>query len=76
MPAHSSGAKVRRATAYATALGNYELYMNGKRIADHCMAPGYTQYDKRVAVQAYDVTETLQQGKNAAVFHPQTGFPE
>jgi len=57
---------VSRAIAYATALGNYELYMNGKRIADHCMAPGYTQYEKRVAVQAYDVTGILKEGKNAA----------
>ncbi len=57
---------VRRAMVYATALGNYELYLNGKRIGDHCLAPGYTQYDKRVAVQAYEVTEVLQQGKNAA----------
>lgn len=57
---------VRRATAYVTALGNYELYMNGKRIGDHRIAPGYTQYDKRVAVQTYDVTSGLQQGVNAA----------
>jgi alpha-L-rhamnosidase len=56
---------VRRATAYATALGNYELYMNGKRIGDHHLAPGYTQYDKRVAVQAYEVTSLIRQGKNA-----------
>ncbi|MBE0653462.1 MAG: family 78 glycoside hydrolase catalytic domain, partial [Bacteroidales bacterium] len=57
---------VRRAIAYATALGNYELYINGIRIGDHFLSPGYTQYDKRVAVQAYDVTTLLQQGNNAA----------
>jgi alpha-L-rhamnosidase len=57
---------VRRATAYATALGNYELHINGARVGDPHLAPGYTQYDKRVAVQAYDVTAFLREGSNAA----------
>ena len=57
---------VRRATAYATALGNYELHINGARVGDPHLAPGYTQYDKRVAVQAYDVTDLLREGGNAA----------
>ena len=56
----------RRATAYATALGNYELHINGTRVGDPHLAPGYTQYDKRVPVQAYDVTDLLREGNNAA----------
>jgi len=57
---------VKRAMAYATALGNYELFINGSLVSDDCLSPGYYQYDKRVAVQAYDVTDSLQKGKNAA----------
>nr|WP_227013709.1 family 78 glycoside hydrolase catalytic domain [Paenibacillus psychroresistens] len=56
---------VSRAMVYATALGNYELYINGERVGDHCLAPGLTQYEKRVAVQAYNVTALLNQGDNA-----------
>ena len=57
---------VRRATAYVTALGNYELHINGARVGDPHLAPGYTQYGSRVAVQAYDVTDLLREGSNAA----------
>ncbi|MCL5271104.1 MAG: family 78 glycoside hydrolase catalytic domain [bacterium] len=57
---------VRRAMAYATALGNYELRINGSRVGDPHLAPGYEQYDRRVAVQAYDVTGLLRTGRNAA----------
>lgn len=56
---------VCRAIAYATALGNYELHFNGTRI-DSCLSPGYTDYDKRVPVQAYDVTALLRSGINVA----------
>ncbi|MFC0210877.1 family 78 glycoside hydrolase catalytic domain [Paenibacillus chartarius] len=55
---------VRRAFVYATALGLYELRLNGERIGDR-FAPGWTDYDIRVQVQAYDITERLVQGGNA-----------
>ncbi|UCD50101.1 MAG: family 78 glycoside hydrolase catalytic domain [Phycisphaerales bacterium] len=57
--------KVRRATAYVTALGLYELHLNGRRIGDHTLAPEWTSYRKRVQYQAYDVTELLREGDNA-----------
>jgi alpha-L-rhamnosidase len=56
---------VRRATAHATALGNYELRVNGQPAGDDRLAPGYTQYDNRVAVRAYDITPLVRQGTNA-----------
>ncbi|GIO14981.1 alpha-L-rhamnosidase [Cohnella xylanilytica] len=55
---------IRRATAYATALGLYELHVNGRRIGDR-FAPGFTDYDKRVQTQAYDLTPWLTEGANA-----------
>jgi alpha-L-rhamnosidase len=55
---------VRRATAYATALGNYELRVNGQPAGDERLAPGYTQYNNRVAVRAYDITPLVHQGAN------------
>jgi alpha-L-rhamnosidase len=58
-------APVKRATAYATALGLYELSFNGRRAGDRVLAPEWTRYDGRVQYQAYDVTALLAQGRNA-----------
>lgn len=61
----SLDAPVQRATLYATALGVYSLRLNGTGVGDHVLAPGWTDYDARIAYQAYDVTELLRQGENA-----------
>ena len=56
---------VNRATLYATALGVYQVEINGKRVGDQFLAPGWTNYNKRVHYQTYDVTSHLAQGPNA-----------
>ena len=56
---------VRTATLYVTALGLYETRLNGKRVGDHVLAPEWTDYNKRVRYQAYDVTSFLHTGDNA-----------
>lgn len=58
-------AQPARATLYATALGLYELRLNGQRVGDALLTPEWTAYDKRVQVQAYDVTALLRTGLNA-----------
>ncbi len=58
-------APVQRAMLYATALGLYEVHINGRRVGDHVLAPDWTDYRKRVRYQAYDVTALLQTGSNA-----------
>ena len=55
---------VRRARLYASALGLYEIEINGRRASDSVLAPGFTDYHKRVQYQTYDVTELLKEGKN------------
>ena len=64
--------KVKRATAYITSHGVYEAYINGQRVGDAYMTPGWTSYNKRLQYQAYDVTTMLQRGENvvAAVVAP------
>lgn len=57
--------KVRRATVYATALGIYELYLNGRRVGDARFAPGWTDYHQRAYYNTYDVTPLVQRGGNA-----------
>ncbi len=50
---------VKRARMYATALGVYEIQINGKKVGDTFFAPGWTNYKKRLQYQTYDVTEFL-----------------
>ena len=56
---------VRRATAYVTGLGLYELRINGQRVGDRLLAPEWTNYRKRIQYQIYDVTALLRTGDNA-----------
>ncbi len=56
---------VRSASIFATALGVYELELNGSRVSSDYFAPGWTSYDHRLQYQAYDVTAMLRQGENA-----------
>ena len=54
----------RRAVVYVTAAGLYELRVNGSRVGNDYLTPGWTQYDTRLYYQAYDVTQALQSGEN------------
>ena len=56
--------KVKKATAYTTALGLYELRLNGNKVGDDYFAPGWTDYNKRLYYQTYDITESIKQGEN------------
>ena len=55
---------IKKARIYATACGIYELVLNGERVGDYVLAPGHTDYRKRVQYQTYDATELLKNGKN------------
>ncbi len=59
-----SDRKIERARAYVTGLGYYELRLNGERVGDHRLDPGWTNYDKRVLYSIYDVTAQLRSGDN------------
>ncbi|MEU0808054.1 alpha-L-rhamnosidase [Streptomyces sp. NPDC005970] len=56
---------VARARLYSTALGLYEAEVNGERVGKDRLAPGWTDYRKRVQYQTYDVTGLLRRGANA-----------
>lgn len=66
--------QIRKARLYATACGLYEGRLNGQRIGDFVMAPGHTDYRKRVQYQTYDVTALLQSGKNELTFQLADGW--
>lgn len=57
--------RVVKARIYASALGLYELYLNGERLGKDYFNPGWTTYNKRIQYQVYDLTALLKQGQNA-----------
>ena len=61
----SATKKIASATVYITAHGMYEAQINGKRVGDAYLTPGWTSYYKRLQYQVYDVTNLLQNGTNA-----------
>ncbi|MCK9638560.1 MAG: glycoside hydrolase family 78 protein [Prolixibacteraceae bacterium] len=64
-PAHyfrkefSLGKKVKSARVYVTALGLYELHINGKKVGNDLFSPGWTSYKNRIQYQTYEVTTML-----------------
>lgn len=56
--------QVDSAFLYITARGVYEARLNGQRVGDFIMAPGWTSYHNRLQVQTYDVTDLLQEDNN------------
>ena len=55
--------EVRQARLYITACGLYEARINGLRAGDFVLAPGHTDYTKRVQYQTYDVTDLVGNGE-------------
>ncbi|MBC2839326.1 family 78 glycoside hydrolase catalytic domain [Robiginitalea sp. SC105] len=61
----SIGKPVKSATAYVTSHGMYEARINGQRVGDAYLTPGWTSYQMRLQYQMYDVTDLLREGNNA-----------
>ena len=61
----TSGKKIISAIVFITSHGMYEAFINGKRIGDAFLTPGWTSYNKRLQYQVYDVTAMIEKGKNA-----------
>lgn len=55
---------VTSARLYVTALGLHECSINGQDVSDDVFAPGWTDYNKRIQYQVYDVTSLLREGEN------------
>jgi len=56
--------KIKKARLYISGLGYYLSYLNGKRIGDHELDPGWTDYSERVFYSTYDVTDFIKKGEN------------
>ena len=65
---------IKKARLYATACGVYKAYINGSEVSDFYMAPGHTDYRKRVYYQTYDVASFLKEGNNTITVEVADGW--
>ncbi|MBQ8610958.1 MAG: family 78 glycoside hydrolase catalytic domain [Oscillospiraceae bacterium] len=63
-----------KARLYAAACGVYEGRLNGRRIGDFVLAPGHTDYRRRIQYQTYDVLPLLKEGENTLTFELADGW--
>jgi len=63
-PAALGAADIARARIHSSAHGLYQLELNGERVSDDELAPGWTSYRHRLRYQTYDVTALLREGSN------------
>ena len=61
----SANPNLKRATVHICGLGQYELSINGQRVADDLITPGWSKYDKTCLYDTYDITPLLRTGPNA-----------
>ncbi|TCD28297.1 alpha-L-rhamnosidase [Pedobacter psychrodurus] len=56
---------IKKATAFISGLGHFEMSLNGSKVGNDFLAPGWTKYDKEALYITYDLTRQLKKGENA-----------
>lgn len=72
--AFNASKKISAASLYITSHGLYEAFINGKRVGEDFLTPGWTSYNKRLQYQVYDVTDLVKTGNNAIGVHLGSGW--
>ena len=65
---------LKRATAFVSGLGHFEMSLNGKKVGDHFLDPGWTAYEQYALYVTFDVTSYLNEGDNACGIMLGNGF--
>jgi alpha-L-rhamnosidase len=55
---------IKKATVFISGLGHFEMSLNGQKVGDHFLDPGWTKYDKEALYVTFDLTKQLQRGEN------------
>ncbi len=63
----ASSKPVKSATLEATAMGVYDVHINGERVGNYIFAPGWTAYGKRLQVETYDVTSLIKKNNEIVI---------
>ena len=62
--------QVQKATAYVCGLGQFIFHINGQKVSDHELDPGWTNYDKKIQYVKFDVTKLLHESKDGTRTYP------
>src|SRR5205823_3327778 len=65
---------VKSATAFVSGLGHFDLFLNGEKVSDHVLDPGWTQYSQTAQYVTFDLTKQLRNGANALGIMLGNGF--
>jgi hypothetical protein len=68
------GEDLKKALVFVSGLGHYELRLNGQKVGDRFLSPGWTDYRRSCLYNTYDVTPLLQKGRNAVGLIVGNGF--
>ena len=68
------GKPLRKATAFVSGMGHFEFLLNGRKVGDHFLDPGWTKYTKYALYATFDVTSYLREGDNACGIMLGNGF--
>lgn len=68
------GKEIKKAYVFISGLGHYELFLNGEKIGDHFLSPGWSDYRKTCFYNTFDVTKNLKKGSNCAGVIVGNGF--
>jgi hypothetical protein len=66
--------KLKQATAFVSGLGHFEMSVNGNKVGDHFLDPGWTYYDQYALYLTFDLTSHLRRGANACGITLGNGF--
>ena len=56
--------EIVKAAAYVCGLGQFIFHLNGQKVSDHELDPGWTNYDKKIQYVKFDITDLVHKGKN------------
>ncbi len=56
---------IKSATVFVSGLGHFDLFLNGSKVGDHILDPGWTQYDQVAQYVTFDITKQIKKGANA-----------
>ena len=65
---------LKKATAFISGLGHFEMSLNGKKVGDHFLDPGWTNYDEYALYVTFDITSYLNEGANVCGIMVGNGF--
>lgn len=56
--------EIKQALVYVTGLGHFDFYLDGKKVGNHFLDPGWTKYDKEALYVSFDITDELKKGEH------------